>query len=341
MKLPDKIKIAFFKQLALLLEAGLPLLSSLRLLAKTQKSAALTDNLSKLQLALESGHSFYASLQTCPQLASPFGLQLIKLGESSGKLPLMLERIAAFTEQQYLQRTQLRQALFYPALIMLTALTLILVMLFWIVPHFELLFAAFRGKVPKLTQLLFDLSHLVHQPRFWLSLLVLNALAVFLLKRQRVQLKFFLISHLRPLRACFLKFSLFQFTRNLATLLSAGLPLSTALNEVTQLCTYPPFVDAINATLIEIHNGQRFSQALSDQPIFPTLLIEFIRTGEEAGKLDTMLEKFADMVELELNALLASVQELVPPLIITMLGVLIGGLVVAMYLPIFHLGTVI
>ena len=332
----------FFRQLALLIAAGVNLMQSLRILTQSVSPHSLRTLLKALQLELESGKAFHLCLKKYPQYFDPFCCHLIYLGECTGTLELSLKRIAQHQEKAAALKQAFKQALFYPLLILIAALGFILVLLLFVVPHFANLFSALSTELPPLTKALIYFSELMQQASFWL--LFLLSLICFALLHRKLRQSFRQLYEdslfkIGCLRTFILKILLIQLTRNLAVSLASGLPLSEALKLITHFSSFKTFNYSLLTIQQEIQAGQRLSQALAAHPFFPPLLLQMLRTGEEAGKLEAMLEKFAELSEAELEQFLAAARQGLEPLIIAILGVLIGVVVVAMYLPIFRLGT--
>ncbi len=334
----------FFRQLSTLITAGLSLMKSLQLLAQTADKANVRALIQALRMDLESGKEFNRCLRRYPLLFDLVTCQLIRIGEQTGTLERTLQRVTLHKEKNQQLKKQLKQALFYPTVILIAALLTTFILLLFVVPQFASLFEHFPNKVPLLTQALIRIAADLRQQLPWLGLLL--ALTLLALRHFRSAALLHargqqLIFRVPLLRKLVLQVTVARFSRSLSVVLSAGLPLTEALLMVAQLS---PF-DEVSKAILKIHAGvnagKRLSANLMLISFFPPLLTQMTRIGEEAGALDLMLEKFAELAETELEQRLHTLTLLLEPLIIAILGVLIGGIVIALYLPIFRLGTAI
>ena len=332
----------FFRQLSTLISAGITLMKSLDILIQTNENRIFCSFLQTIRLDLENGKEFNRCLQRHPSLFDFFSCQLIRIGEQTGTLDHTLKRVTLYKEKNQTLRKQFKQALIYPTLILISAIITTLILLLLVVPQFASLFEHFPNKLPLITQILIQLSLILHQwlPYFGL-LCLLSLFAIFNFRKspliqKRCQQLLFQLPFLRQLT---LKIVLVQFSRTLAVILAAGLPLTEALMMAAQLLPFDVLRRDILKIYAGVHSGKPLSTNLQLSPFFPALLVHMTKTGEESGTLDFMLEKFADIYETHLEQTLNSLRLLLEPLIIAILGVLIGGIVIAMYLPIFRLGT--
>ncbi len=341
-KITTQDLLQFFRQLSTLISSGISLHKSFELLLQTQSKLSFRKLIQSLCFDLESGKTFYRSLQRHPKVFDRFSCQLIRIGEQSGTLEQTLWKITQYQEKTQTLKKQIQQALIYPAITLSATLLSMLFLLLWVVPQFAVLFEHFPNKIPSSTQALIQLARGLQKRLGGLGCLTLLSLFLLFhfrasLKLRQRSLKF--LCKLPGCRSLFRKLTLTHFSHTLAGILSAGLPLTEALLLVAELSPHPDFRTAIYQVHAGVSSGKRLSSSLKQALLFPTLLVQMVHIGEESGTLDRMLEKFAEIAEAELEKKLSFLRALLGPLIIAILGVLIGGVIITMYLPIFRLGT--
>jgi|GEM_PF-300815 len=336
--------IHFFRQLSTLIASGISLIKGLEILHQTNNKTKFRQLIQTLMSDLENGQSFYRCLEKHSSYFDPFCCQLICIGEHTGTLEKMLKRITLYKEKEQTLQSQLKQALFYPALIFIFTLSTSLILLLLVVPQFATLFQHFPDKIPAPTQFIIHLSFMLQKNGPSLGLFIAVILFAVIQARQTLKLgpRFqTLIFKLPLIQDLLLKLTLVRFSRYLALMLTAAAPLSEALLILSPLFKFEKFRLSILKQHAHIQTGKRFYSSLALDPLFPALLVQMVRTGEESGSLDLMLGQFAEIMEVELEQKLIYWRLLLEPLIIAILGVLIGGVVIAMYLPIFRLGAAI
>ena len=342
----DKSGIAVFtRQLATLLQAGVPLLQALDILDRGETSAAMKILIRKIHGQIESGDSLHQALQRHAVFDTLY-CNLVAVGEVTGMLDTMLERLANHLEKsQKLQRI-LRSALLYPCIVLAVASAVLSVILVFVVPAFQSIFASFGAELPWLTRWVITVSEWVQH--YGLYVIAVSVCMVWWLKRQ-FQRRANWQTHLHRLwlhipiagtltrHACTAR-----WTRTLATLFVSGIPLTEALESLKNVTGNRSFQTATSAIQEQLMRGISLSQALDQtQGLFPSMLIQMCAIGEESGALDHMLEKTAEHYEQDVDNTVARLSTLLEPVIMVVLGVLIGGLVMALYLPIFQLGQVV
>ncbi len=325
----------FFRQFATLIAAGIPIINACTMLEASQQQPLLHKLINSIKYDLLSGKTLSASLRRHPQQIDALTHQLIHISEHTGKLDVMLQIIAEYLEKKLAFREQIQRALFYPCIVASTGVLITLAMLIFIVPRFAELFQEIPGSIPPLTQAIFTLAQFARQSTWVLFLIPL------LLYLTHRRYKINLLTHLPLIKRHFLHIQLARFTRNLAITLSAGIPISNALALAVQPGADPIFSNTIKRLSRHVRSGVQLHRAMRASPCFTPLLIQMTKTGEEAGQLDAMLFKTADMMDSDIERLLNRFSQLLEPLIMIILGVLIGGLVTGMYLPIFKLGSIV
>lgn len=336
---PTLLDIAiFFRQLATLIFSGVPILQSCEMLKHTQKNIVLQQIIHYVKLEIANGKSFSEALKPYPEYIDTLTRELLHIGIQSGNFSTMLARIATYQEKKLLLHKKIKQALFYPMMVSIIAIFVSIIMLIFVVPKFADLFHETNKPLPMITQCVISFSHWISHDGF---LLLIPPFAIFLFwdilkNSHRIREK---------IEYCYLKFSIFQkmqlihLIRNLMMTLSAGIPILKAL-EFSGLAS-PCYVyqEATKKLQREIMSGHPLYQAMQQIPHFPILCIHMIKIGEESGSLEKMLEKMLELFESDVDHFISNLSQLLEPLIMVVLGVLIGGLVIAMYLPIFQLGT--
>jgi len=344
-KNPTKKDVAlFFHQLATLTSAGVPISQALQILSKNAEHVRLSFILDQLQEDISSGKDFAQALKNFPKQFDTITCQLIQNGENTGTLDFIMERIAQQKEKIILLKQKIKQALFYPAMIMLVAMIVSTIMLTCIVPRFAELFQTMHSKLPAFTLLVIYLSHILRNDLPWIAILLLAASAALYCFRHHpnVQIKRdWIMINFPGLNSIVRKIILARFARNLATIFAAGIPITEALNMISCIISNLYYQKAIQKAHFAISTGKQLHAAIGNQSLFPVMMQQMIQIGEETGTLEKMLTKIADFYEADIDHLATHLSKLLEPLIMVILGVLIGGLVIAMYLPIFKLGTVI
>lgn len=334
--------VCFLRQFAVLLTAGVPILQACSILEKSQVKIALRLLVYHLQRELQAGRQLAYCMQQYPLYFNELICQLVQLGEQTGKLESVLIHIANNEENKLLLRQHIKQTLFYPSIILITALLLLVCMLLFVIPRFAELFEDVRDKLPLLTRAIFTLS-IQLKNNCWLFIAMCILLYFALRMSKKINTTKHLVdtafTHLPILREYLQKIRLAHFIRNMSIACSASVPILQALQLANPSKTYAPFNTALAAVNLSIRAGESMHQAMGRHTLFPSFVIQMIKIGEQTGMLDTMLAKTADFLEADIEQLTLQLGQALEPLIMIMLGVLIGGLVISMYLPIFKLGS--
>lgn len=348
MKSNKKIKpsdIALFsRQLATMIKAGIPLLQSLDIVANGQNNMGLKQLIETIKSDIEAGVSLKEALAQHPQYFNELVANLVGVGEKSGTLDIMLEQIARYKEKMESLKKRIKKVLTYPLILLTITLLVTVGLLMFIVPQFESLFTGFEAELPSITQAVIDISAFTHS--YWYFILggiSMSSYAFFYLKKhslrfdQRIDR---LLLKCPALGGILKKAAITRFSRTLAICYAAGLPLVEALIAVSAATGNSVYSKATDAIREELASGQQMNIAMKQSSLFPNLVIQMVAVGEESGTLEEMLRKIADIYEEEVDNAVETLNNLLEPVIITILGVLIGGLVISMYLPIFKLGSV-
>ncbi len=351
LKLPNQAKISahditrLTRQLATLLHAGVPLLQALHLLERGESATALKSMLRELHGQIEGGMALSKALQQHTSFDALY-CNLVAVGELAGMLDSMLERLASHLEKSEALRSSIRTALVYPTAVLGIAATVLILILLFVVPAFQNIFSSFGAELPWLTRVVIALSEGVEQHGLLLlSLFIVITWWFRWLLSKRLHWRHHLHGWLLRLplagpltrNACTAR-----WTRTLATLFSAGVPLTDALEAVQGVTGHLWFQTATQNIRNQLIQGRALSQALDRHDgLFPSMVVQMCAIGEESGALDHMLEKTAEHYEIEVDSTVARLSTLLEPFIMVVLGLLIGGLVMALYLPIFQLGQVV
>lgn len=333
----------FFRQLATLLLAGIPIVKCLDILSQSEDKNSLRMLIKHIKNDLLSGKNFHHCLKKYSSYFNDLTCQLIHIGEQTGKLDIMLQTIANYHEKNQLSQQHIKQALFYPCFITATAIIISFFMFIFIIPRFADLFHDSQITLPMFTRILFYLSTKCCQYYLILPffLIVILFIANHKIGKSHIPLWRKMTTYLPFIHTFQQKIDLARFSRYLALTLTAGIPLHDALVLTSATCHNPESVQGIVTLNNKINAGFQLHQAMTTVSFFPILLIQMVKVGEEAGMLEKMLNQFADFMEIDIEKMTRRLNELLEPLIMMILGVLIGGLTIGMYLPIFELGNVI
>jgi len=335
----------FTRQLATMLRAGLPLLQSLDVAIRGAGQSALAALLADVRQAVARGESLHAALARHPRQFDALFCNLVRAAEEAGMLDIMLERIALYREKSLALRGKVRAALAYPCAVVLVAIIVTVVIMLWVVPAFEQMFQQFGAELPLPTRIVMATARLLGQQGPWLLLgtLVSGVLAALAWRRYLpLRLAAQRLSLSLPLFGTLLRqAALARWSRTFGTLFGAGIALVEALETVSGAAGNVVYADASLAVRDAVRNGASLHAAMQATGVFPDLAVQMTAVGEEAGALDAMLARIADLNEREVDDAVTALTSLMEPVIMAVLGVVIGGLVVAMYLPVFRMGAVV
>ncbi|MEW6482763.1 MAG: type II secretion system inner membrane protein GspF [bacterium] len=334
-------KVIFSRQLSTLINAGIPVVQCLNILIEQVKKKSFQKILTDVRRDIEGGEFISSALAKHPSCFDRLYVSMVKSGEIGGVLDEVLERIAAYLENIAELRRKVIGAMVYPAMILLVAIAVVAFLLVFVIPKFKEVFEVFGEKLPKPTQILIKISDfLVHW--VWLVFLIIFVIVVIfniaINRSAKIRLQWHRIILKIPLFGdLFRKIAIARFTRTLGTLVRSGVPILEALDIVAQTSgnrvVELAILDARNA----IKEGERISDPLKRSGVFPPMVIQMISVGEETGALDAMLFKAADYYDREVDATVAALSSILEPMMIVILGVVVGFIVVCMYLPIFSL----
>lgn len=339
---PNDIMV-FARQMATMIRAGIPLLQALQVVAESLKKPAMVALIQHLMSDVSSGSSFSDALSRHPKHFDRLFVNLVSAGEQSGALDQMLDRIATYKEKVESLKARVKKALWYPTAVMTIGIAVTMLLLIKVVPEFESMFQSFGAELPALTQMTVNLSELAQ--RYWLAALGVVIASVFLLKLSiqrspKVAYRMHaLLLRLPVIGDIMHKSAIARFSRTLATTFASGVPLVEGLDTAAGATGNKVYERAVVQTRQDVSTGQQLHFAMRMTNRFPPLAIQMVSIGEEAGSLDAMLNRVADYYEEEVDNKVDALTSLMEPVIIVVLGVLVGGVVVSMYLPIFDLGS--
>ena len=341
---PSDIAV-FSRQLATMLKAGIPLVQAVNIIGKGHQNPSMQLMLLSIKTNLENGDTLAESLKKNPLYFDELFCNLVEAGESAGVLETLLDKIATYKEKTESMKKKIKKALTYPSAVIIVAFIVTSILLLFVVPVFEDLFKSFGADLPIFTRLIVDMSKTLKEV-WWLILgIIIVAIYIFIYFKQRSQnFNRFLDKTLLkvPVIGTILnKSAIARFSRTLSTLSAAGIPLVNALGSVSGACGNIIYSEAVLKMREEVATGQRLQFAMLQTMLFPHMVQQMIAIGEESGSMDAMLAKVADFYEEEVDNLVDNLSSLMEPMIMVILGILIGGLVVAMYLPIFKMGAAI
>ena len=335
----------FARQMATMIRAGLPVLEAFQVVAESISKPAMNALVQRLLNDVAAGSTFAEALAKHPRQFDSLFVSLVAAGEQSGTLDRMLERIAFYKEKTDSVVGRVKKALWYPTAVILIGIGVTALLLIKVVPQFESMFAGFGAELPALTQLTIRLSELA-QAHWWHAILTLVGTVLLMRLATRYSSAFAYRMHALLLRIpvignIVLKAVLARYARTLSITFAAGVPLIEALDTSASSTGNRVYERALREVRSSVAEGQQLQFAMRMTDRFPAMMIQMVGIGEEAGSLDAMLERVATYYEEEVDNLVDGLTSLIEPFIIVVLGVLVGGLVLSMYLPIFELGTVL
>jgi len=337
--------ITFFtRQLATMINAGVPILQGLDIVGSDQSNPAFKKMIDAIRLNVDSGMPLSDGMAQFPKHFDPLYLNLIRIGEDAGILDQVLVRLADYRERSESLKAKVKKAMIYPFAVITVAIAVTAILLLYVVPQFEAIFASSGAPLPLLTRLVISASEALSQWGFAL-MIVLVALIIFLMRAWKQSEKFQrvvarMVLGLPILGPIMHQASLARFARTLSTTFAAGVPIIDSLTSVSRATGNPIYTDAVLRMRDSVATGQSLNFAMSQEPLFPNLVRQMTTIGEESGSLESLLTKVADYYEEAVNNAVDSINSLLEPLIIVFLGAIAGTLVVAMYMPIFQLGDV-
>ncbi|NLV24405.1 MAG: type II secretion system F family protein [Deltaproteobacteria bacterium] len=343
-KVTTKNLVIFTRQFSTMIDAGLPLVQCLEILARQQDNKTFKRILVNIKENVEAGATFADSLKKHPRVFDDLYVNLVAAGEVGGILDTILNRLAAYIEKALKLRKKVKSAMTYPATIVGIAILVIAVILVFVIPAFEQMFADFGGALPAPTQIVINLSRFVKD----YILVILGAVVAFvflmkyLYRTKKGRQKFDAWSLRLPIFGPLVrKVAIAKFSRTLGTMLTSGVPILDALDIVAKTAGNKVVEKAVYNVRDSIREGKTIAEPMEKSGVFPPMVCQMVAVGEQSGSIDTMLNKIADFYDDEVDDAVANLTAMMEPLLMLFLGITVGGLVIAMYLPIFKIaGTV-
>ncbi|MBT8430386.1 MAG: type II secretion system F family protein [Gammaproteobacteria bacterium] len=344
-KITSKDIAIFSRQLATMMSAGVPLVQAFDIVGRGHNNPSMQEMILSIKADVEGGTSLTASLRKHPLYFDDLFCNLVEAGEAAGVLETLLHKIATYKEKTESLKGKIKKALFYPTAVIVVAILIVAIIMIFVIPQFKELFSSFGADLPGFTLFVVNISDFV--AAWWWAILAavvgIVVTASNIWKRSpkfretldRILLKIPVIGMIMH------KAALARFCRTTATMFAAGVPLVEALQSVSGATGSTVYQQAVLKMRDDVATGQSLQLAMRQQGLFPHMVIQMVTIGEESGALDDMLAKVADFYEEEVDNAVDAMSSLIEPMIMAILGVLIGGLVVAMYLPIFKMGDVV
>lgn len=335
----------FTRQMATMMKAGVPLLQSFDIIAEGFENPNMRKLVEDLKQEVAAGNSFASALRKQPKYFDDLYCNLVNSGEQSGALETLLDRVATYKEKTEALKAKIKKAMTYPIAVIVVALIVSAILLIKVVPAFESVFSGFGAELPAFTQMVVRLSELL---RAWWGLVLIALFAIaFAFKEANIRSEKFrdnkdrFLLKLPIVGDILYKSSVARYARTLSTTFAAGVPLVEALDSVAGATGNVKFRNAVKQIKNDVSSGTQLNFSMRATSVFPTLAVQMTAIGEESGALDEMLDKVATFYEEEVDNMVDNLTSLMEPMIMAVLGVVVGGLVIAMYLPIFQLGNVV
>lgn len=335
----------FTRQMATMMKAGVPLLTSFDIINEGFDNPNMRKLIEDLKQDVAAGNSFASALRKRPLYFDDLYCNLVDSGEQSGALETLLDRVATYKEKTEALKAKIKKAMNYPIAVIVVALIVSAILLIKVVPQFQAVFAGFGAELPAFTLMVVGLSELLQE--WWLLFLLGIGASIYSLSQAHKRSEKFrnwsdrLLLKAPIVGKIIYMSSVARFSRTLATTFAAGVPLVDALDSVSGATGNVVFRTAVNKVKQDVSTGMQLNFSMRTTGIFPSLALQMTAIGEESGALDEMLDKVASYYETEVDNMVDGLTALMEPLIMAVLGILVGGLVIAMYLPIFQLGNVV
>src|SRR5580692_5900837 len=342
--LPQDIAV-FARQLATMMAAGIPMVQAFDIIGNGHEKPSVQKLVLDIKANIEGGSTLHESLAKHPLYFDDLFVNLVEAGEHAGALETLLDKIASYKEKTEALKKKIKKALFYPIAVLGVAIIVSTILLIFVIPQFESLFKGFGADLPAFTQMVVDLSRFMTH-RGWVVIIAIAALVYAFLyfhKRSRNMRRFLdrMMLKFPIVGPILVKSAIARFARTLSTMFAAAVPLVEAMQSVAGATGNIVYEEGTLRMKDEVATGQRLQRAMENSGLFPNMVVQMIAVGEESGSLDTMSAKVAEFYESEVDNAVDSMSSLMEPIIMAVLGVLVGGMVIAMYLPIFKLGQAI
>ena len=335
----------FTRQMATMMKAGVPLLSSFDIIGEGFDNPNMRKMVEELKQEVAAGNSFASSLRKKPLYFDDLYCNLVDAGEQAGALETLLDRVATYKEKTEALKAKIKKAMTYPIAVLVVAVIVSAILLIKVVPQFEDVFKNFGAELPAFTQMVIGISQVLQE--WWFIVLIGMLVAAFGFREAHRRSENFrnkldkMVLKVPIVGDIIYKSSVARYARTLSTTFAAGVPLVEALDSVAGATGNVIFRDAVNKIKQDVSTGMQLNFSMRTTGVFPSMALQMTAIGEESGALDDMLDKVASFYEAEVDNMVDNLTALMEPMIMAVLGVLVGGLIIAMYLPIFQLGQVV
>jgi type IV pilus assembly protein PilC len=339
-RVPAQMIAIFTRQFSVMIDAGLPLVQCLEILASQQEHKTFKRTLIQVRQDVESGSSLADAMRKHPKVFNDLFTNMVAAGEAGGILDTILQRLSTYIEKAVKLNSQVKSAMIYPVAVISIAVIVVMVILWKVIPVFASLFASLGAELPLPTKIVIALSNFIAS--YWWLITIVVVASIFSIRKYHETYKGKrvvdgLLLRVPVLGMLLRKIAVARFCRTLSTLTSSGVPILDGLQITARTAGNSVVEDAIMATRKSVEEGKTISEPLGDTDVFPSMVVQMIAVGEQTGALDTMLSKIAEFYEDEVDIAVAGLMKLLEPVLIAFLGVAIGGIVVAMYMPMFSL----
>ena len=344
-KIVPKDIAVFFRQLATMMSAGVPLVQSFEIIGRGHENAGMRELILSIKAEVESGTSLSETLAKHPIYFDDLVVSLVGAGEQAGALEALLDKIATYKEKTEILKAKIKKAMFYPTAVIIVAFIVTAILLIFVVPQFEELFTSFGADLPAFTRVVVNMSEFMQA--YWWIVAGIGVGGIYSLLQAKKRSRKFnraldrMVLKMPIIGPIMHKAAVARYARTLGTMFAAGVPLVEGLEAVAGATGNVVYSDAVLMIRDSVATGQQLTFAMNQTALFPNMVEQMVAIGEESGSLDEMLNKVADFYEQEVDDAVDALSSLLEPLIMSILGILIGGLVVAMYLPIFKMGAAI
>ena len=335
----------FTRQLATMMKAGVPLVQGFEIVAEGLENPSMREVVLCIKGEVEGGNTFAGALRKYPLYFDNLFCSLVESGEQSGALETMLDRVAIYKEKSELLKQKIKKAMKYPMTVIVVAIIVTIILMVKVVPVFKDLFSSFGADLPAFTQMVVNMSNWMQQ--YWFALIIVIGIIITAFLEAKKRSKKFrdaldkMALRLPIFGDLVYKAIIARYSRTLATTFAAGVPLIDALESTAGATNNVVYEEAVMKIREDVSTGQQLQFAMRSSNLFPAMAIQMVAIGEESGALDSMLDKVATHFENEVDNAVDGLTSMMEPLIMAILGVLVGGLVIAMYLPIFQMGSVV
>ena len=339
-RVPPQLIAIFTRQFSVMIDAGLPLVQCLEILGSQQENKTMKRALIQIRQDVESGSNLADSMRKHPKIFNDLYTNMVAAGEAGGILDTILQRLAEYIEKAVKLNSQVKSAMIYPVAVISIACIVVTIILWKVIPVFAALFKGLGAELPMPTRIVIALSNFI--AGYWWLIAIVGGSTIYALRRYHETYKGKRVLDGLMLKAPIIgmllrKIAVARFCRTLSTLTASGVPILDGLQITARTAGNSIIEDAIMATRKSVEEGKTISEPLGDTDVFPSMVVQMIAVGEQTGALDTMLSKIADFYEDEVDNAVAGLMKLLEPVLIAFLGVAIGGIVIAMYMPMFSL----